>query len=127
MKPKKFSGYEVFVIAILTILQFSIILDFMVLSPLGPILRPALNVSTAQFGIVVAAYAISAGLSGLLAAGRQRRSSHGKGSSINTHGQANSNMFANPDINGLLQLHNGFVIQPAIRLITAVNQNHPAG
>jgi len=69
MKPKKFSGYEVFVIAILTILQFSIILDFMVLSPLGPILRPALNVSTAQFGIVVAAYAISAGLSGLLAAG----------------------------------------------------------
>lgn len=69
MKPKKFTGYEVFVIAILTILQFSIILDFMVLSPLGPILRPALNVSTAQFGIVVAAYAISAGLSGLLAAG----------------------------------------------------------
>jgi len=41
----------------------------MVLSPLGPILRPALNISPAQFGIVVAAYAISAGLSGLLAAG----------------------------------------------------------
>ncbi|HRG09948.1 MAG TPA: MFS transporter [Cyclobacteriaceae bacterium] len=69
MKPKKFSGYQIFVIAILTILQFSIILDFMVLSPLGPILRPALNISPAQFGIVVAAYAISAGLSGLLAAG----------------------------------------------------------
>lgn len=69
MKPKKFTGYEVFVIAILTILQFSIILDFMVLSPLGPILRPALNISPSQFGIVVAAYAISAGLSGLLAAG----------------------------------------------------------
>ncbi|MBN8576071.1 MAG: MFS transporter [Cytophagales bacterium] len=66
---KKFTGYEVFVIAILTILQFSIILDFMVLSPLGPILRPALNISPAQFGVVVAAYAISAGLSGLLAAG----------------------------------------------------------
>lgn len=69
MKSKKFTGYEVFVIAILTILQFSIILDFMVLSPLGPILRPALNISPSQFGIVVAAYAISAGLSGLLAAG----------------------------------------------------------
>ncbi|MBX2897483.1 MAG: MFS transporter [Cyclobacteriaceae bacterium] len=69
MKSKKFSRYEVFVIAILTILQFSIILDFMVLSPLGPILRPALNISPAQFGIVVAAYAVSAGLSGLLAAG----------------------------------------------------------
>ncbi len=69
MKNKTFSGYEAFVIAILTILQFSIILDFMVLSPLGPILRPALQISPAQFGIVVAAYAISAGLSGLLAAG----------------------------------------------------------
>jgi predicted MFS family arabinose efflux permease len=69
MKSKKFSGYQIFVITILTILQFSIILDFMVLSPLGPILRPALNISPAQFGIVVAAYAISAGLSGLLAAG----------------------------------------------------------
>lgn len=64
-----FSRYEIFVIAILTILQFSLILDFMVLSPLGPILRPALNISPAQFGAVVAAYAISAGLSGLLAAG----------------------------------------------------------
>ncbi|HNR74386.1 MAG TPA: MFS transporter [Cyclobacteriaceae bacterium] len=69
MKPKKFSGYQVFVIAILTILQFSIILDFMVLSPLGPMLRPALHISPAQFGMVVAAYAFSAGLSGLLAAG----------------------------------------------------------
>lgn len=69
MKPKTFSGYEVFVIAILTILQFSIILDFMVMSPLGAILRPVLNISTTQFGIVVAAYAISAGVSGLLAAG----------------------------------------------------------
>lgn len=69
MSPKKFTGYEVFVIAILTILQFSIILDFMVLSPLGPILRPALHISPAQFGVVVAAYAISAGVSGLLAAG----------------------------------------------------------
>ncbi|MCE7861972.1 MAG: MFS transporter [Bacteroidetes bacterium CHB5] len=69
MKPKKFSGYQVFVIAILTVLQFSIILDFMVLSPLGPILRPALHISPAQFGMVVAAYAFSAGLSGLLAAG----------------------------------------------------------
>lgn len=69
MKNKTFSSYEAFVIAILTILQFSIILDFMVLSPLGPILRPTLQISPAQFGVVVAAYAISAGLSGLLAAG----------------------------------------------------------
>src|SRR3954468_11736087 len=69
MEKKSFSRYEVFVIAILTILQFTLILDFMVLSPLGAILMPALNISTTQFGMVVSAYAFSAGLSGILAAG----------------------------------------------------------
>jgi predicted MFS family arabinose efflux permease len=70
MEQKKiFSRYEVFVIIILTILQFTLILDFMVLSPLGAILMPTLNISPAQFGMVVSAYAFSAGLSGILAAG----------------------------------------------------------
>jgi predicted MFS family arabinose efflux permease len=67
-KPS-FSGYEVFVIAILAFLQFTVILDFMVMSPLGAILRPQLKISPAQFGMVVSAYAYSAGASGLLAAG----------------------------------------------------------
>lgn len=64
-----FTGYEVFVIAILAFLQFTIILDFMVMSPLGAIIRPQLNITTAQFGMAVSAYAFSAGASGLLAAG----------------------------------------------------------
>lgn len=64
-----FSGYEKFLIAILTILQFTVILDFMVLSPLGAILMPALSIDPQQFGWVVSAYAFSAGASGLLAAG----------------------------------------------------------
>jgi len=68
-KEKIFSGYQVFVIAILSILQFCIILDFMVLSPLGAILLPELKITTAQFGWVVSAYAFSARASGLLAAG----------------------------------------------------------
>ncbi|MCB0648010.1 MAG: MFS transporter [Saprospiraceae bacterium] len=68
-KEKIFTPYETFVIAILAILQFTIILDFMVLSPLGAILLPTLNISTAQFGTVVSAYAFSAGASGFLAAG----------------------------------------------------------
>src|SRR5882762_302233 len=68
-KEKIFSGYQVFVIAILSILQFCIILDFMVLSPLGAILMPELKITTAQFGWVVSAYAFSAGASGILAAG----------------------------------------------------------
>jgi predicted MFS family arabinose efflux permease len=72
-KPKAekvvFSGYQKFVIAILAILQFTVILDFMVLSPLGAILLNTLHINTAQFGLVVSAYAFSAGASGLLAAG----------------------------------------------------------
>jgi multidrug resistance protein len=64
-----FTGYQKFVIAILAILQFTIILDFMVLSPLGTILMDELSLSPSRFGIVVSAYAFSAGISGLLAAG----------------------------------------------------------
>lgn len=66
---KVFSRYQVFVIAILAILQFTIVLDFMVLSPLGPYLLDELKITTAQFGWVVSAYAFSAGAAGLLTAG----------------------------------------------------------
>lgn len=69
MTPTKFTGYQKFVIAVLAFLQFTIILDFMILSPLGAILMPSLHISPAQFGLVVSAYAFSAGSSGLLAAG----------------------------------------------------------
>ncbi len=64
-----FTKYQVFIIAILAILQFTIILDFMVLSPLGAQLIKELSISPQQFGWVVSAYAFSAGASGLLAAG----------------------------------------------------------
>jgi predicted MFS family arabinose efflux permease len=69
MKEKVFNRYEIFVIAILSILQFTIVLDFMVLSPLSAQLLKELNVTTSQFGLVVSGYAFSAGISGLLAAG----------------------------------------------------------
>lgn len=69
MKHKIFTRYEVFVIVILSVLQFTVVLDFMVLSPLGAIVMPALKITPAQFGMVVSAYAFSAGASGLLAAG----------------------------------------------------------
>jgi len=68
-KEKVFTGYEMFLITILAFLQFTIILDFMVLSPLSAILLPELDITPAQFSLVVSVYAISAGLSGLLAAG----------------------------------------------------------
>lgn len=68
-KDRVFTPYQVFIIAVLTFLQFTIILDFMVLSPLGEQLMKELNINPSQFGIVVSAYALSAGISGLLAAG----------------------------------------------------------
>jgi predicted MFS family arabinose efflux permease len=64
-----FSSYQKFVAAILSFLQFTIILDFMVLSPLGAQLMPALQISPVQFGLLVSTYAFSAGVSGFLAAG----------------------------------------------------------
>ena len=69
VKQKVFTTYQAFMIAILAILQFTVILDFMVLSPLGALLMQKLNITTSQFGLVVSAYAFSAGASGLLAAG----------------------------------------------------------
>jgi predicted MFS family arabinose efflux permease len=64
-----FSPYQKFVVAILAFLQFTVILDFMILSPLGAQLMPALQVSPVQFGLLVSTYAFSAGVSGFLAAG----------------------------------------------------------
>lgn len=65
----QFTSYQVFVVGMLAFLQFTIILDFMILSPLGAILMPALQINASQFGLVVSAYAFSAGLSGIMAAG----------------------------------------------------------
>lgn len=66
---KVFSRYQIFIIALLAILQFTVVLDFMVLSPLGAQLMKVLHLTTSQFGLAVSGYAFSAGLSGLLAAG----------------------------------------------------------
>jgi predicted MFS family arabinose efflux permease len=64
-----FSAYQKWVLGLLTFLQFSVILDFMILSPLGAMLMPQLSITPAQFGLLVSVYAFSAGASGLLAAG----------------------------------------------------------
>jgi predicted MFS family arabinose efflux permease len=68
-EPPKFSTYQWFLVALLAFLQFSIILDFMIISPLGAIIMPDLDISPQRFGEIVSAYAFSAGASSLLAAG----------------------------------------------------------
>lgn len=64
-----FSPYQKFVVAMLAFLQFAVIVDFMLMSPLGAMIIPELHISTSQFGLVVSAYAFSAGIAGLLTAG----------------------------------------------------------
>lgn len=64
-----FTAYQKFVIFILAITQFTVILDFMVMSPLGDLLMKSLSLKPNQFGFAVSAYAFSAGISGLLTAG----------------------------------------------------------
>jgi len=65
----QFSGYQKVVVGMLAFLQFAVILDFMLMAPLGALIMPALSVTPAQFGTVVSAYAFAAGISGLLTAG----------------------------------------------------------
>ena len=67
--PPAFTPYQRFTAGLLALLQFAVILDFMVMSPLGAMIMPDLAISPHQFGQVVSAYAFSAGLSGLLTAG----------------------------------------------------------
>lgn len=64
-----FTGYQKFAIFILALTTFTVVLDFMVMSPLGDILMKSMNLKPAHFGFAVSAYALSAGISGLLTAG----------------------------------------------------------
>lgn len=64
-----FSAYQKIVLAILTLLQFTIVMDFMIIAPIGDILMKTLDISTKQFGMVVSSYAFSAAIFGIVAAG----------------------------------------------------------
>jgi DHA1 family inner membrane transport protein len=58
---------ERLLLTILASVQFTSIVDFMVVMPLGPQLRRKLDIDAFQFGLIVASYTVSAGLAGLLA------------------------------------------------------------
>lgn len=64
-----FTRYQTLVVVMLAITQFTVVLDFMIMSPLGDILMKAMQLQPSQFGLAVSAYAFSAGLSGFLTAG----------------------------------------------------------
>jgi len=69
LTEKKFTQYQVLVIILLALTQFTVVLDFMVMSPLGDMLIKSMSLSTSQFGFAVSGYAFSAGISGFLTAG----------------------------------------------------------
>ena len=59
---------ERFFLLTLAGIQFSHVLDFMIMMPLGPVLMAALGIGTHEFGLLVASYSFSAAISGILAA-----------------------------------------------------------
>ena len=58
---------EMVLLLILASVQFTSIVDFMVVMPLGPQLMRKLAINPAQFGWIVSSYTVAAGLAGLLA------------------------------------------------------------
>ncbi len=66
MQTQLTSQREKYFLLILAGIQFSHILDFMIMMPLGPILMAEFGIGTHEFGLLVASYSFSAALSGLL-------------------------------------------------------------
>jgi len=63
-----FTTYQKIILAILALLQFTVILDFMIISPIGYILTKDLDITTKQFGLIVSSYIFSAATSGIISA-----------------------------------------------------------
>lgn len=68
MQPTLTPQRERYLLLTLSGMQFSHILDFMIMMPLGPILMKEFGISTHEFGFLVASYSFSAAFAGLLAA-----------------------------------------------------------
>ena len=68
MPPTLTPQRERYLLLTLAGMQFSHILDFMIMMPLGPILMREFAISTHEFGFLVASYSFSAAFAGLLAA-----------------------------------------------------------
>jgi len=62
-----FTRQEKILLAILASIQFSSIVDFMIMMPLGPQLMRLLGINPHQFGLLVSSYTFFAGLSGFAA------------------------------------------------------------
>ncbi len=66
-QPLHSRSRERLILFILAAVQFTTIVDFMIVMPLGPQLMRTLNIGPAEFGLIVSSYTFAAGISGLLA------------------------------------------------------------
>ena len=63
--PKHY--HEGMLLFILAAINFTHIMDFVIVAPLNPFLKEAFRITTREFGFLVASYTLSAGVSGFLA------------------------------------------------------------
>src|SRR5208282_5057975 len=64
----RLTSSEWVLLLLLAAVQFTQIIDFVIVMPLGPVFEKALELTTRQFGWIVSSYGFAACLSGLLAA-----------------------------------------------------------
>lgn len=64
-----FTPYQKVVILVLALTQFTVVMDFMIMNPITHMLIETFKITDSQMGIAIAAYAFSAAISGILAAG----------------------------------------------------------
>ncbi len=62
------SKQEKIILYILTAINFTNIMDFMIMMPLGPQLMRVFDIGPKEFGLIVSSYTFSAGISGFIAA-----------------------------------------------------------
>lgn len=67
-KLEKFTRYQILVTSLLALLQFTIIIDFSIISPLGDMLMHGLAINPAEFSLLVSCYAFGAGSAGIVTA-----------------------------------------------------------
>jgi MFS transporter, DHA1 family, inner membrane transport protein len=68
IEPKKTAISEKYLLLLLAAVQFTHIMDFMIMLPLGPQLMRELNIDAQQFGSLISSFALTAGIVGLAAA-----------------------------------------------------------
>ena len=65
-EQQKTIAAERLMLLVLAAIHFTAVVDFLIIMSLGPLYMRVFDINSAQFGLMVAAYGISAGLAGIL-------------------------------------------------------------